>query len=111
MKICDQGDRFHLEVNSAHTYIKRLKGLMFKVSLPAGEGLLLSPCSGIHTCFMRFPIDVVYLNREYKVLDIETVAPWRLGKHVAGTKLVLETTAGSAKPLEIGTMLVLERSP
>lgn len=78
MDIYDEGGQLLITAQPANTFMRRLKGLMLKPSLPSGQGLLLTPCSSIHTCFMRFPIDVVYLSRDYKVLDIETIAPWRL---------------------------------
>ncbi|SHI18942.1 Uncharacterized conserved membrane protein, UPF0127 family [Sporobacter termitidis DSM 10068] len=84
---------------------------MFKPSLPSGQGLLLVPCSSIHTCFMRFTIDVVYLSKDYKVLGIETIAPWRVGRHVPGTKMVLETAAGYAAQLQTGSSLICRQAP
>src|SRR3954447_19862576 len=57
----------------------RLRGLMFQSSLEAGHGLLIRPCSSIHTSFMRFPIDVVFCNRDLQVLEVAaSVRPWRL---------------------------------
>ncbi|MEI7880862.1 MAG: DUF192 domain-containing protein, partial [bacterium] len=46
----------------ADTFWKRSIGLMGKPGLKAGQGLLLSPCGSIHTCFMRFPIDIIFLD-------------------------------------------------
>jgi uncharacterized protein len=74
----------------ADTYFKRLRGLLGKSHLEEGEGLLLTRCSSIHCFFMKFTIDVVYLSKEYVILDYETVQPWRIGKIVKGTAHVLE---------------------
>ena len=50
--------------------LQRLRGLMGRRALPPGEGLLIPHCSSVHTFFMRFPIDVVYLWRDNRVLKI-----------------------------------------
>jgi uncharacterized membrane protein (UPF0127 family) len=110
MDIFDESGRFHIKVIPADTFFKRLNGLMYKPFLPAGQGLLLKPCNSIHTCFMRFTIDAVYLGEDFKVLSVETIVPWRVGKHVAGTKMILETPAGYASQLRIGTKLILRQA-
>jgi uncharacterized membrane protein (UPF0127 family) len=66
-------------VDIADTSGKRLKGLLGRKSLPAGHGLWIVPCESIHTFGMRFPIDVVYLDRKNRVRKIRrAMAPWRL---------------------------------
>jgi uncharacterized membrane protein (UPF0127 family) len=87
----------------------RLKGLLGRDGLEPGEGLLLRPASSVHTCFMRFPIDVVFLDRELVVLDIsDELEPWRTaGKR--GAKAALELPAGEAarRGLAVGDQLTL----
>lgn len=100
-----------LTIKLAYTFIERLKGLMFEPSIPTGQGVLLTPCSRIHTCFMRFPIDVIYLSGDCRVLDIETINPWRVGKRVAGTKMVIETEAGYCVQLRTGSNLIFVSDP
>ncbi len=75
----------------------RLKGLLGRSSLPPGEGILLSPASSIHTFFMRFPIDVVFLDRDLRVVAVrEAVPPWRTaGKR--GARSTLELAAGEVR--------------
>jgi uncharacterized membrane protein (UPF0127 family) len=87
-----------------------MKGLLGRSALPSGEGLLIRPTSGVHTAFMRFPIDVVFLDRELRVLAVRPdVRPWhaaaRRGAHAA-----LELPAGEAarQDLEEGDELRLE---
>jgi uncharacterized membrane protein (UPF0127 family) len=71
-------------------------GLMFRRRLPEGSGLLLMPCGSIHMCFMRMKLDIVYLDGGFRVLGLERdLKPWRLGKSVPGTRLVLELPAGT----------------
>lgn len=55
------GETLARDVEVADTYFTRLKGLMFRRGMQEGAGLLLDPCPQIHTCFMRFAIDAVFL--------------------------------------------------
>lgn len=75
----------------------RLRGLLGRRDLHAEEGVLLRPAGSIHTHFMRFAIDVVFLDREGRVLDLRsTVVPWRMARK-RGAKAVLELRAGEAR--------------
>lgn len=79
----------------------RLKGLLGRSGLGPGEGLLLKPANSVHTAFMRFPIDVVFLDRELEVLEVrESVPPWRMAAR-RGARAVLELGAGEARRLGI----------
>lgn len=111
MYMYENSGRFQVKVEWVDTFVKRLKGLMFRSALPPAQGLLLSPCSSIHTCFMRFPIDAVYLDDSFTVLGKETVVPWRIGKHVKGAKMILETAAGVTAQLKIGMRLTVGIGP
>ena len=74
--------------------LRRMRGLLGRASLPAGEGILLRPAGSVHTFFMRFPIDVVFLDKEDRVVGIEpSVPPWRTAGR-RGAKAVLELAAG-----------------
>jgi uncharacterized protein len=74
----------------------RMKGLLGRPSLPRGEGLLITPACSIHTWFMRFPIDVVFLSRDLEVLDvIASLGPWHTAGR-RGARMVLELPAGEA---------------
>ena len=71
----------------------RAKGLLGRASLAPGEGLLLAT-SGIHTCFMRFPIDVVFLDEGLLIIDaIRRLSPWRIVTR-RGAKTTVELAAG-----------------
>lgn len=74
----------------------RLRGLLGRASLPAGEGLLIRPAPSIHTAFMRFPIDAVFLDADLCVLGLEAaLRPWRIAGR-RGARAVLELPAGAA---------------
>jgi uncharacterized protein len=77
--------------------LARLRGLLGRRELPAGDGLLLRPAPSIHTWFMRFPIDAVFLGRDGTVLKIRAnVRPWRLAG-CRGAHATLELAAGEAE--------------
>jgi uncharacterized membrane protein (UPF0127 family) len=87
----------------------RMKGLLGRSELPADEGVLLRPCSSIHTAFMRFPIDVLFCDRELRVLSVvPAVKPWRAAAK-RGAKIAIELAAGEAakRGVEAGTRLRL----
>jgi uncharacterized protein len=76
--------------------LTRLRGLLGRRVLPAGEGLLLRPSPSIHTWFMRFPIDAVFLSAELEVLSVRPDMPaWRMAAR-RGARAVLELAAGEA---------------
>lgn len=99
------------DVQVANSFWTRFMGLMGRAQLGASEGLLLMRTNSIHTCFMRFPIDVVYLDQDYTVLHVQTVAPWRVGALVKKTKHVLELAEGAAKDVTKGEKLSFENIP
>lgn len=75
---------------------QRMRGLLGRSSLSAGEGMLLQPAPSIHTAFMRFDIDVVFLDGTLQVKRIvEALAPWRMAAE-RGAWAVLEVAAGAA---------------
>jgi uncharacterized membrane protein (UPF0127 family) len=87
----------------------RMRGLLGRSDLPPGEGILLRPAGSVHTAFMRFAIDVVFLDRELRVLAVEAdVPPWRTRAR-RGAKAVLELAAGEAAraSLAVGDRLVV----
>ena len=69
----------------ADGFWSRLAGLQFRRELPSDAGLLLVPCASVHTCFVRFPLDVVFLDDAGRVLSIRrNLRPWRLAWDRAG---------------------------
>ena len=85
----------------ADTSAKRRTGLLKRERLEPGEGLWIVPCESVHTFFMKFPIDLVYLDRNRKVRKVRNaVAPWRLSACLLAHS-VIELPAGTAA--ETGT--------
>ena len=83
----------HLE--SAFDSSSRRKGLLGRLSLAPDTALVLAPCSGVHTCFMHFPIDVVFATRDGRVRKIcRSLPPWRLAVAVRAFA-VIELAAGA----------------
>jgi uncharacterized protein len=81
----------------ADRMLPRMKGLLGRRELPAGEGMLIRPAPSIHTFFMRFPIDVVFLARDGEVLKVSSnVKPWR-ARSCRRAHSVLELAAGEAE--------------
>lgn len=77
--------------------LARLRGLLGRSGLEPGAGLLLRPSNSIHTCFMRFPIDAVFLDVELRVLRVRSeLRPWRVAWE-RGSRAVLELAAGEAE--------------
>lgn len=80
----------------AATSARRNIGLLRHKNLPDGEGLWIVPCEGVHTFFMKFPIDVVYLDRKRRVVKVRpNLAPWRISLCLSAHS-VLELPAGKA---------------
>ncbi|MFZ0214503.1 MAG: DUF192 domain-containing protein [Candidatus Dormiibacterota bacterium] len=72
-------------------------GLMFQPSLPPGDGLWISPCSGIHMVGMRFAIDAVFLDRRGRVVRVvAALRPWRFVPFVWRAASVVELPSGTA---------------
>ena len=84
----------------AGTHWSRLRGLMCKdaASFPAGDGLWIVPCRGVHTLAMRFPIDVLYLDTNKVVVHVEqNLKPWRVARVSLRAASVLELPGNTLK--------------
>ncbi len=75
---------------------RRMLGLLGRDRLTDGDGLILEPCSSIHTCFMRFAIDVLFVDRCGRVLRVvERLRPFRFAWGGAGARRTIELPAGT----------------
>jgi len=80
----------------------RRTGLLKHKGLERGQGLWIVPCESVHTFFMKFAIDLVYIDKNHKVKKVRhAVAPWRLSACLAAHSII-ELPAGAAK--ESGTV-------
>jgi uncharacterized protein len=90
----------------AGTHCSRFRGLMCteEATFRAGDGLWITPCRGVHTFAMRFPIDVIYLDaRKFVVHLEENLRPWRMGTIKMTAKSVIELPSKTVK--ESGTAI------
>jgi uncharacterized protein len=88
----------------------RVRGLLGRTGLEPGSGMLIDSAPSVHMFFMRFPIDVVFLDRDWRVLSIRhELRPWRVaGARRAVAALELPAGAAAAAGIEEGDLLALE---
>jgi uncharacterized membrane protein (UPF0127 family) len=80
----------------ATSMFERMKGLMFSEELPDCDAFLIKPCNSIHTFFMLYPLDVLFLDREFRVIkSIRNLKPWRMTWIYFNASQVLEMRAGT----------------
>lgn len=94
----------------ANTFLKRLKGLLGRSHLPEKHGMLIYPCKQIHSYFMKFPFDAVFLTRDNRVIYfMEDVKPGKISPLIAKAFSVLELPAGTVRKSGIELNDKLER--
>jgi hypothetical protein len=99
----------HLEIAGSGS--TRRKGLLGRDGLAPGEGLWIVPCESVHTFFMRFPIDLVYLDRENRIRKVRSaVGAWRMSACFSAHS-VLELPAGTVRDTATQCGDVLEFAP
>ncbi len=94
----------------ADTFRTRFWGLLGRRSLPKGHGLLLRPSSSVHTVFMRFAIDVVFLGKDNRVVKVvPEMKPFRVTAAIGSAHYVLELPPGAAAHAQVerGDQLVI----
>ena len=91
----------------AESFTERLKGLMFSEELPECDGFLINPCRSIHTFFMLYAIDVVFINKRLQVVKvIKNIKPWNITAIYFRADRVLEMKSGMLKDnLQAGDQL------
>ena len=95
----------------ADSAAKRNKGLLGRRGLESGGGLWIIPCQSVHTFFMQFAIDLVYLDREYRIRKVRrAVGPWRLSVCFSAHS-ILELPAGTIAATQTQRGDVVEFSP
>ena len=84
------------DISLANSLPARIKGLLGKDSLDAGKGVLIRPCKGIHTFFMKFPIDAVFLDQGNRIVArYRNLPPNRMTRIWLKAVSVLELPAGT----------------
>jgi uncharacterized membrane protein (UPF0127 family) len=77
------------ELEVAKSFAARSKGLLGRDGLRPEQGMLIDPCSSVHTWFMRFPIDVVFLDGKNRVVGLRrNMKPWRMAWSWRGAKTI-----------------------
>jgi uncharacterized membrane protein (UPF0127 family) len=92
---------------------QRTKGLLGRLGLARGEGMWIVPCEAVHTFFMKFPIDLIYLDRKHRVKKIRNDVPaWRISGCLSAHS-VLELPAGTIRKslTERGDLLEFAETP
>lgn len=91
------------EVIISNNFFTRLKGLLGKSKLPDGQGMIITPCKSIHTFFMKFPIDVVFIDKNYRVVEIiKDMAPGHTSSYVKNAWAVIEMPVDKSNESKIG---------
>jgi uncharacterized membrane protein (UPF0127 family) len=94
----------------AKTFLQRLLGLMGKKDVDLDYGLVIVPCNQVHMMFMRFTLDIVYLDKAGIVIAIDKgLKPWTFGKRRPKSKQVIEFKGDFiSDTIEIGDVIVVE---
>lgn len=113
MKIINQSKNTILATEAvvADKALSRIKGLLGRKELRAGEALIIKPCNSIHTFFMRFPIDVLFVDKHSKAIKaIHSILPFHLTAIYFTAAFAIELPVGSlaASFTEPGDTILLE---
>lgn len=95
----------------ASTFLSRAAGLLSKASLPDGEALIITNCNSIHMFFMKFPIDAIFADRDYRVVGLtENIKPFHLSRIFWKASFVVELPAGTIciSQTKIGDVLKID---
>lgn len=82
------------KIRKAAGTFERMRGLLFSEKLNENEGMLISPCNSVHTCMMSYPIDIMYIDKSFRVCRLVSgLKPWRASMALAAS-FVVELHAG-----------------
>ncbi|MBC7804705.1 MAG: DUF192 domain-containing protein [Akkermansiaceae bacterium] len=107
----DAGQMVAEQIQWAKTPLRQLQGLIGQ-DIRLNEALLLPHCPQVHTAFLAYPIDIAFCTGSektgYRLLSVQTLAPWRVSRFVPGATLAIEMRASSPLPsLEAGCHVTL----
>lgn len=89
-------------IQKADTFFKRFAGLLGRKELPAKTGLLITPCKQVHSLFMGFSFDIVFLTEEYRVAHlVPSMKPFKCSPLVRNAAHVLEVPEGTIQAADI----------
>jgi uncharacterized membrane protein (UPF0127 family) len=87
--------------------IERIRGLLGRPALKPDEGLLIVPCNSVHTAFMAYPIDLLFLDKDWAIKKmVHALHPWRLA-YSFNAAMVLELMAGTLEHLHLSVGIKL----
>lgn len=82
------------EIRKVTGILERMRGLLFSEKLNHNEGMMISPCNSVHTCMMSYPIDIMYIDKSYRICHlVSDLKPWRASMAFAAS-YVVELCAG-----------------
>lgn len=97
------------ELELADSFMSRAWGLLGRRALPTGRGLLIRPCRSIHTAFMKFPIDVIFLDATWRIVKVvPNLHPWRTAWGGPAATAVVEVQSGWLPTLQPGATLQMD---
>lgn len=112
--ICVKDDKNRIIADNvvlASRFLQRARGLLFSKPLEEGTGLWIKPCNSVHTFFMTYSIDVIFLDKDMRVVSIiEDMSPGRISRIEKGAQSVLELPAKTVQKfhLTVGKKLIME---
>ncbi len=108
--VTENGNIVAERITNAHSFFSRLKGLMFTRLFPAGSALHIQPCRSIHTFFMNYAIDVVFVDSHFEVVAVlEHMEPKRVSKVYSGAVSAIELPAGTIDKTGIKPGMILRK--
>ena len=100
------------EVSVANTFLKRLVGLLGRKGLPPQQGLIIKPSKMVHTFFMNFSLDLIFLDKQNRIVElVERIPPYRISPFVVKAEKVIELKAGIIESREVRIGDKLEINP
>lgn len=104
VKICNSSKNKLIlaEAEVADTFFQRFRGLLGKKYLQPESGLIIAPCNSVHTIGMKFPIDVIFVDKENKICYImRNMKKGKISPIISRAKMVIEFNAGMADRLQL----------
>lgn len=114
MLLKDDGTRIATHIEYATCAVSKMRGLMFRRDIPDDYAMIFvfsKPRDiSVHTLFMRFPIDVIFLNKDKIIINIVRMDPWTGYRHIRGVAYFIEMNAGTGEScgLACGNRLVFD---